>query len=185
MLASSLAMEAAAFSNCQTKSIKAGFRSPELRFITVNNPADAKSQAHKRAVRSHAAHRKHLMPTQGQGESSAPRGYAYNRRRAKKTEVSIVLEMVDTSVPQVEFHIDSPEEVSGHAIQCSYMPPQSLLVLEENNQYESPCDSIMPILSTAAPKTSAYDMPLVMLDRGFGGGSVDPFRSYPLPFEPL
>lgn len=151
----------------------------QLRFITVSDPADARSQAHRKAVRSHAAHRRPLPLKQRKATSQ---GSERNRRRPKKSDATTTLKVVDTKTPLVEFHVVSTEVVQGDQ---SHITPQPMLAPEDNYAYWSPFGGHKPLLSPVPLPASAYNLPLVTFDKGFGGFGVDPFRTYPSSFEPF
>jgi hypothetical protein len=120
-------------------------KEPAWKFITFQKPGEPQDPRRRKAIRTQAA------------LSSQPtRSYikGYNRRRARKAEVSIGFDVIDTSL----YRSQTTSGVTHDALDIGD--------------------------GTFHPTGPSAEVMLQLSDKVFGGGSVDPFRTYPIPFEP-
>ena len=126
-----------------------------LRFVTIANPADMQSKAQRKTIRSHVAQLQHSATSKEQKKRAAL-DREYKRRKARKTQVLLELEVVDTS----------------------YLPTKYSQII--NSQLE-----ISEVLNSQSNFRDKSNCSFGLADRILGGGHIDPFKTYPLPFEPF
>jgi len=131
---------------------------PALKFVTIANPSEMRSEAQRKTIRSHVAQLHHSVTSKEQ-RKRAGLEREYKRRKARKNQVLLNLEVIDTSCP--------PTEYDPVITNSSNRQPH---LLEKCNDQIQSMEAVR-VLSLA--------------DRVLGGGHIDPFRTYPLPFEPF
>ena len=140
----------------------------KLKFVTIASPVDMQSKVQRKAIRSHVAQAHHAANSKEKIKRAAL-DREYKRRKARKNQVLLDLEVIDTSHLSAAFDPLFANGYNDHIPMFDDLNLPSHL-LEELDTY-----------SESAETMGA----LVLSDRMLGGGHIDPFQTYPLPYEPF
>ncbi|KAH6667538.1 hypothetical protein B0J14DRAFT_658988 [Halenospora varia] len=136
-------------------------QNPGFSFIVIQDPAEAKSQARKKAVRSHVANLQHY---------NEYKEWKQQRKVATRIEVK---KTTQTVITETEIHVDE----SNVTCNCTGITP------------EDGCPCQKPPSTQTLVQKSSYATNLMLMRSMFtmdsvsGGVRVDPFKCYPVPFE--
>ncbi|KAF4629272.1 hypothetical protein G7Y89_g8876 [Cudoniella acicularis] len=136
-------------------------QNPGFSFITIGDPSEAKSRARKKAVRSHVAYLQHFNEYK---EWTQQRKMASRTQvEVKKSRQEIIIETEDINIFRSDGECNCGETASSN-----------------------PCPHVKS--GTVIKRASYTSTPMMIssmfsMDRVSSGLRVDPFKTYPVPFE--